>query len=300
MHLTYHRSSRPLELIHSDIWSPAPLFSFSGNKYFLIFIDDYFLFTWYYPIKCKSEVATIFHQFKTMAEKQLGYSIKSFNLDWGGEYRPLHKYFNDNGILHRITCPHTHEQNGTAERKIRNIVDTGLALLGHSGAPFKYWEFAFETAVFLINRMPTSSLQNKIPYSILFNKSPDYTFLKVFGCAVYPLLRPYNTNKFSFRSKQCVFLGYSPNHLGYRCLDKDLGKMYVARHVEFDEKFFPFHHPKLNLDSSSVTMPTSPWFHIIHQLPPSTRSSTSSGLKCSSPLSSLSQSSISLSPTSSQ
>ena len=118
----------------------------------------------------------------------MGYSIKSFNLDWDGEYRPLHKYFKDNGILHIITCPHIHKQNGNIEQKIHNIVDTGLALLGHSGAPFKYWEFAFETTVFLINRMPISSSQYQISYHILFNKTSDYSFLKVFSCVVYPLL----------------------------------------------------------------------------------------------------------------
>ena len=98
-----------------------------------------------------------------MVEKQFNCKIKTFNSDQGGEYRPLNNYFASTGIIHRVTCPHTHEQNGTIERKIRNIVDIGLTLLGHCGAPFQYWEFAFETAIFLINRMPTASLQNKIP-----------------------------------------------------------------------------------------------------------------------------------------
>ena len=69
--------------------------------------------------------------------------------------------------MHRLTCPHTHEQNGTAECKIRHIVDIGITLLGHSNVPFKYWNFTFETSVFLINRMPTQSLSNKIPFQIL-------------------------------------------------------------------------------------------------------------------------------------
>jgi histone deacetylase 1/2 len=35
--------------------------------------------------------------------------------DWGGEYIKLNKFFSDIGITHRVSCPHTHQQNGTAE-----------------------------------------------------------------------------------------------------------------------------------------------------------------------------------------
>ena len=44
-----------------------------------------------------------------MVEKQFDLKIKSFNSDWGGEFRPLYKYFKNSGIVHRITCPHTYE-----------------------------------------------------------------------------------------------------------------------------------------------------------------------------------------------
>ena len=74
------------------------------------------------------------------------------------------------------------------ERKIRHIVDIGLALLGHSSTLFRYWHFAFEKIVFIINRMPIKTLSNAIPFQILFHQQPDYNFLKIFGCAIYPLL----------------------------------------------------------------------------------------------------------------
>jgi hypothetical protein len=39
------------------------------------------------------------------------------------------KFFSNKGITHRLSCPHTHQQNGAIERKHRHIVETGLALL---------------------------------------------------------------------------------------------------------------------------------------------------------------------------
>lgn len=39
------RASRVLELVHSDLWSPAPIVSKKGFKFYLHFLDDYFKFT---------------------------------------------------------------------------------------------------------------------------------------------------------------------------------------------------------------------------------------------------------------
>jgi hypothetical protein len=59
------------------------------------------------------------------------------------------------GISHRLSCPYTHQQNGAVERKHCHVVETGLALLSHASIPLTYWDDAFQTAYFLINRLPT-------------------------------------------------------------------------------------------------------------------------------------------------
>ena len=140
-----------------------------------------------------------------------------------------------------MSCPHTHQQNGVAERKHRHIVETGLALLAHASVPFRFWSDAFSTACFLINRLPTRLRQMKTPLELLLNEVPDYTFLKVFGCACWPHLRPYNQRKLEFRSKQCVFLGYSSLHKGYKCLHVPSNRVYISRDVVFNENVFPFY-----------------------------------------------------------
>ena len=112
-------------------------------------------------------------------------------------------------------------------------------MLAKSHLPNTYWVEAFSTAIYLINRLPTSVLDNKSPYQVLLNNEPDFSSLKVFGCACYPLLRPYNDHKLMFRSKRCIFLGYSSNHRGYRCLDPVANRVYISRNVVFDEFKFP-------------------------------------------------------------
>lgn len=113
-----------------------------------------------------------------MAELQLGFPLKALQTDWGGEFRPFTQYLTNIGITHRLICPHTHHQNGVIERKHRHIVDLGLTLLSHASLPLTYWDHAFLAAVYLINRLPTASLQFQIPFQTLFHKMPDYHFFK--------------------------------------------------------------------------------------------------------------------------
>ena len=106
--------------------------------------------------------------------------------------------------------------------------------------PLKFWDAAFQTAVFLINRLPSKVIDNETPYERLLGHKPDYSFLHTFGCACWPNLRPYNTKKLQFHSKRCVFLGYSDSHKGFKCLDPSKGRVYISRDIVFDETVFPF------------------------------------------------------------
>jgi hypothetical protein len=106
--------------------------------------------------------------------------------------------------------------------------------------PLKFWDEAFLAAVFLINRLPSRVINNETPFLCIYGKHPDYSFLRTFGCTCWPNMRPYNTRKLEFRSKECVFLGYSQKHKGYKCLDPSVGRIYISREVVFDEHAFPF------------------------------------------------------------
>uniref|UniRef100_A0A2N9F269 Reverse transcriptase Ty1/copia-type domain-containing protein n=1 Tax=Fagus sylvatica TaxID=28930 RepID=A0A2N9F269_FAGSY len=72
----------------------------------------------------------------------------------------------------------TPEQNGIAERKHRHLVETGLTMLFHAQLPKYLWVDAFTTAVYLINRLPSSVLQMQTPFYKLYGIHPTYSSLK--------------------------------------------------------------------------------------------------------------------------
>ncbi|KAD3337848.1 hypothetical protein E3N88_33369 [Mikania micrantha] len=206
---------------------------------------------WLFPLKRKSDVFETFKQFVTMAERQFSTKLKTVQTDWGGEFRNLSSFFAQIGIIHRLSCPHTSEQNGIVERRHRHVVETGLTLLAQSHVPQRFWHYAFETAVYLINRMPSRANSTISPFEHVFKRKPDYSFLRVFGCLCFPHLRSYNSNKMDFRSTPCTFLGYDTSHHGYRCFDHSSDRLYIARHVRFHETTFPFSPTPTSPSSSS-------------------------------------------------
>ncbi|KAK9077447.1 hypothetical protein SSX86_005784 [Deinandra increscens subsp. villosa] len=250
------KSSHILDLVFCDVWGPSPEPSVDGHKYFLLCVDHFSKYMWFFPLKTKSDVFTTFQQFIKMAERQFQTKLKSVQTDWGGEFRNLSPFFLNLGIRHRLSCPHTSEQNGIVERRHRHVVETGLTLLAQSHVPRRFWHFAFDTAVYLINRMPMRSNSSISPFQHIFKHPPDYTFLRVFGSQCFPHLRPYNQNKIDFRSTPCVFLGYSPTHHGYRCLDPLTDRLYISRHVRFNEQCFPFNQPS---PPPPDTLPSDPY-----------------------------------------
>jgi hypothetical protein len=128
--------------------------------------------------------------------------------------------------------------NKMAECKHRHIMEMGLSLLAQSHLSPLFWVDAFVTSVFIINRLPSSVLGDVSPYFKLVKKGPDYSLFRSFGCSCFPLSRPYSTHKLMFWSKHYIFLGYSSNQRWYRYLDPVSRKVYVSRHVVFDESRF--------------------------------------------------------------
>jgi len=228
-----------LHTLHTDVWGPASVPSFDGFRFYLIIVDEYSRYIWLFPMTRKSDVATIFPTFITQMANQFSTSVKIVQSDGSGEFinTVLQNHFAAHGIIHRLSCPGTPEQNGLAERRHRHVVDTGRTLMAHASVPIKYWSAAFRTAVFLINRLPSSAIKYKSPHELVFGSSPSLDFLRVFGCS---LLSLFGRSKLDYKSVCCVFIGYSANHKGYYCLEPHSGRLFISRHVKFNELHFPF------------------------------------------------------------
>ena len=206
---TTQRCNSPFSTIYSDIWGPSRVTSF-GFRYFVTFIDEFSRCTWVYLMNDRSELLPIFMSFLNEIENQFGKTIKIFRSDNAKEYFSHHlsSFLSSKDILHQSTFPHTPQQNSIAERKNRHLLETARSLMLNTNVPAHHWGDAVLTACFLINRMPSSSLEKQIPHSIIFPHDPLYHVSpKVFGCTCFVHNLSLGLDKLSAKAINCVFLG---------------------------------------------------------------------------------------------
>jgi transposase InsO family protein len=239
--LNNNRVDAPFSIIHSDVWGPAPFPTNKGMRWFVTFVDDCTRMTWLYFLKHKSDVCSVFQVFHKMITTQFNTPIKIVRSDNGGEYHNsiLTNFMKSVGILHQTSCPNTPQQNGVAERKNRHLLEITRSLLIGSNVPSYLWGEALSSAVYLINRVPSSVLNFKKPIDVLSN---HYTLNSVnnlpphiFGCVIYVHLHPHQRTKLESRAMKCVFVGYSTNQKGYKAYNPSLKKYFVSMDVTFHE-----------------------------------------------------------------
>ena len=138
----------------------------------------------------KSDLYDNFIVFRAYVNKQFGVDIKALQCDHGGEYdnTRFHDLFRKTGIQFRFSCPHTSPQNGKSERMLRTINNLIRTLLFQASIPPSYWVEALNMAAYLLNILPSTAIQNEVPFTELYNRSSSYDNLHVFGCLCYPYI----------------------------------------------------------------------------------------------------------------
>ncbi|GKB45074.1 ribonuclease H-like domain-containing protein, partial [Tanacetum coccineum] len=104
--------------------------------------------------------------------------IKVFRSDNGTEFvnQYVNKFCADKGVIHQTSCAYTPQQNGTAERKHRHLLNVVRSLMFQGGIPLRMWSECILTATYLINRLPSSVLNGKSPYEMIYKKCSSLSF----------------------------------------------------------------------------------------------------------------------------
>ena len=80
------RSTKLLEIIHTNICGPFDNPSFGGEKYFITFIDNFSRYGYVYLLHEKSQSVDSLEVYITEVERQLDRKVKIIRSDRGGEY----------------------------------------------------------------------------------------------------------------------------------------------------------------------------------------------------------------------
>ena len=138
-------------------------------------------------MESKSEVPKFLKIYEAMATTHFNVKISSFRCDNGREYisKEIKEFFENRGIQFEFTMRYTPQQHDVAERMNRTILDKARCMLLNCKLGKRFWTEAVQTAVYLINRSPTSSLNGKILVVLWFGEELNVTRLRVFGVLAY-------------------------------------------------------------------------------------------------------------------
>ena len=197
--------------------------------------------TWVCLMKSKSEAKLLFKKFHKMVCSQYNAQVQVLRSDNGGEYLSfeLKWYLEAHGTIHKTTCSDTPQHNGVAEQKNRHLLEVVRASFIEAHMPLSCWGHALTSATYLINRVPSNTIDFRTPSqalieAIIAQVGPNLP-PHVFGCVAFVHLHKRQSNKLTHRALRCVFLGYAAYQKGYRCYHPPRKRMFVTMDVVFHE-----------------------------------------------------------------
>lgn len=236
------RSTRILELIHTDVCGPMSTLAWDGSKYFVTFTDDFSRATMVYCIERKSDVLDRFKEFVAAAEALHGSKVAKLKADNGGEYisHEFKNFCRIKGIQLNYTVPYNPQMNSVSERLNRTLVERARTMLLAANIEWKFWSEAVLVACYLKNRSPTRAVgkqfADKTPAQIWFGRKPDLSSTRIFGSICYNYIPADNRKKLEAKSSKCIMLGYGTSLHTYRLWDIEANKLIIGRHVTFNER----------------------------------------------------------------
>ncbi|GJW46067.1 putative ribonuclease H-like domain-containing protein [Tanacetum coccineum] len=203
--------TKPLFMLHMDLFGPTFVSSLMHKKYCLVVTDDYSRFSWVFFLTTKDETSEILKIFIKEVENLVDKKVKIIRSDNGTEFKNkvMDDFCKEKGIKREYSVARTPQQNGVAERKNRTLIEAARTMLADSKLPTTFWAEAVSTACYVQNRVLIVKPHNKTPYELFRGFKPAIGFMKPFGCHVTILNTLDNLGKFDGKSDEGFFVGYS-------------------------------------------------------------------------------------------
>lgn len=193
------KTTSPFELIHMDSWGPYSTPIYGGCKYFLTLVDDFTRATWTYLMGSKSNVFPLLKAFFTMVKTQFSISIKAVrsdnSLELGSSISNI-QYFLDHRIVYHISCPHIPQQMVLWKESIGTLLKPLEPCSFSPNYPFYFGVICVLIATYLINRFPSTLLNNKSLFEILHSQAPSFSHLRTLGCLFFVTFPKVHRDKF--------------------------------------------------------------------------------------------------------
>ena len=109
------------------------------------------------------------------------------------------------------------------------------SMISHKKLSNEYWAEAIGCSVYLLNRSPTVTIQDKIPEEAWSGTKTSVAHLRIFGSVSFAHIPSELKIKLDKKSEHFIFIGYSEQHKAYKLYNPVSKKVVVSRDVKFIE-----------------------------------------------------------------
>ncbi|GJV33064.1 putative ribonuclease H-like domain-containing protein [Tanacetum coccineum] len=216
--------TKPLFMLHMDLFGPTFVSSLMHKKYCLVVTDDYSRFTWVFFLTTKDETSEILKNFIKEIENLVDKKVKIIRSDNGTEFK-----------------------NKVMDDFCREKADSKL--------PTTFWVEVVSTACYVQNRVLVVKPHNKTPYELFRGFKPALSFMRPFGCHVTIINTLDSLGKFDGKSNEGFFVGYSLSSKAFRVYNTRTRRVKENLHIGVLENkpIIEGNYPKWLFDIDSLT-----------------------------------------------
>ncbi|GJZ69673.1 putative ribonuclease H-like domain-containing protein [Tanacetum coccineum] len=249
--------TKPLFMLHVDLFGPTFVSSLMHKKYCLLVTDDYSRFTWVFFLATKDETSEILKKFIKEIENLVDKKVKIIRCDNRTEFKNkvMDDFCREKGIRKEYSVARTPQQNKVAERRNMTLIEAARTMLVDSKLPTTFWAEAVSTAFYVQNRVLIVKPHNKTPYELFRGFKPALSFMRPFRCHVSILNTLDNLGKFDGKSDEGFFVGYSLSSKAFRVYNTRNRKVEENLNIGFLENkpMIEGNGPKWLFDIDSLT-----------------------------------------------
>jgi hypothetical protein len=113
------------------------------------------------------------------------------------------------------------------------LVDKARIMLSGVGIIEEFYVETVNTAKYLLNVSPSSTLFDMNPHEVWSGYKPLFSHLKLFGCDAFVHVPKEKRSNMDKKEVKCIFIGYKEGMKGYKLLDPPSIKKKYSRDVVF-------------------------------------------------------------------
>lgn len=181
-----------LERVHLDLFGPSRTHTRGGANYLMLCTDgrSSFRVPYFLNNKRKETGLRALHEYRMMAENQIGKKLRRIRIDGGGELNNglVDEYCAEHGIIVEKVPHDSSAANGVAERSFRTVMEGTRTLLEDAKLPYTFWGEAASTFVYVDNFIPSARFPDTVPIEAWTKQRQDISHLRPFGCDCWATL----------------------------------------------------------------------------------------------------------------